>query len=121
MVVASEDTLPAEVWDIRLGPIFWEKFLETYPDELFEEDKKIIQNYLFSRFSMLSADEFMTLAKLILSGSPKGKQTIQRMVNEITSELKEQELEQSLGGGDEDDEDDDDLDDFLGGLGITRS
>jgi hypothetical protein len=43
------------------------------------------------------------------------------MVNEITSELKEQELEQSLGGGDEDDEDDDDLDDFLGGLGITRS
>jgi hypothetical protein len=121
MVVASEDTLPAEIWDIRLGPIFWEKFLASYPDELFEEDKKIIQNYLFSRFSMLSTDEFMTLAKSILSDSPKGKQVIQRMVNEITSELKEQELEQSLGGGDEDDEDDDDLDDFLGGLGITRS
>jgi hypothetical protein len=121
MVVAAEDTLPAEVWDIRLGPIFWEKFLASYPDELFEEDKKIIQNYLFSRFSMLSTDEFMTLAKSILSGSQKGKQAIQRMVDEITSELKEQELEQSLGGEDEDEEDDDGLDDFLGGLGITRS
>ena len=57
MVIASEDTLPAEIWDIRLGPIFWEKFLETYPDEVFEEDKKHIQNYLFSRFSMISASE----------------------------------------------------------------
>ena len=26
MVMNSEDTLTAEVWDLRLGPVIWEKF-----------------------------------------------------------------------------------------------
>jgi len=117
MVIASEDTLPAEVWDIRLGPIFWEKFLEAFPDKLFEDDHKIIRNYLFSRFSMITTDEFFTLAKSILSGNPKGKQALDRMVEDIIKELKDQDYRDTMG--DEDDEnDDDDLGDFLGGLGI---
>lgn len=120
MVMGAEDTVPAEVWDIRLGPIFWEKFLDAYPEELFEDDKVEIQNYLFSRFSRLSASEFMNVAKMILANKPEGKKYIQDMVNEIVSELKEQEFEQAMGGN-EDDEDDDDLDDFLKGLGIHTS
>jgi hypothetical protein len=120
MVTAAEDTLPAEIWDIRLGPIFWEKFLNAYPDKLFDDDHKIIRNYLFSRFSMLSTEEFFTLSKAILSGNPKGAQALDRMVNEIIEELRQQEYEQSMGDEDEEDEDDDDLDDFLSGLGIKR-
>lgn len=116
MVVKSEDTLPAEVWDVRLGPIFWEKFLEAYPNELFDDDKTIIQNYLFSRFSMIDAREFMDVAKMILSGSNSGKKYLQDMVNEIIQELKDQEYQQAMSGEDEDE--DDDLDDFLSGLGI---
>jgi len=123
MVKGSEDTLPAEIWDLRLGPIFWEKFLSAFPDKLFEEDHKMIQNYLISRFSMISAEEFLDLSKKILSGNPEGKKYIQGMVNDIVDSLKEDDYNQAMGdenGDDEDEDDDDGMDDFLGGLGISR-
>jgi hypothetical protein len=104
MILKAEDTLPAEVWDSRLGPIFWEKFLATYPMELFDEDMKQIQHYLFMRFSALSADEFMRVAKLILKGDPKGNKFIQDMVNEIVRELKDQEYKDAMGYEDEEDD-----------------
>ena len=104
MILNAEDTLPAEIWDSRLGPVFWEKFMATYPMELFDEDKKHIQHYLFMRFSALSAEEFMRVAKMILSGDPKGQQYIQRMVDDIVRELKEQEYRDAMGD-EEDDED----------------
>jgi hypothetical protein len=106
MILNAEDTLPSEIWDSRLGPIFWEKFMASYPMELFDEDKKHIQHYLFMRFSALNAEEFMRVAKMILSGDPKGQQFIQRMVDGIIKELKNQEYRDAMG--DEDDEDDDD-------------
>ena len=107
MILNAEDTLPSEIWDSRLGPVFWEKFMASYPMELFDEDKKHIQHYLFMRFSSLNAEEFMRVAKMILSGDPKGQQFIQRMVDDIIKELKNQEYRDAMG--DEDDEDDDDL------------
>jgi hypothetical protein len=107
MILNAEDTLPSEIWDSRLGPIFWEKFMASYPMELFDEDKKHIQHYLFMRFSALNAEEFMRVAKMILSGDPKGQQFIQRMVDGIIKELKNQEYRDAMG--DENDEDDDDL------------
>jgi hypothetical protein len=121
MVMKAEDTLPAEIWDSRLGPIFWEKFMAAYPMELFEDDMKHIQHYLFMRFSKLNAEEFFRVAKLILSGNPQGNQFIQRMVDEIVKELNEYEAEQAYSSDDDDDLGDDDLDDLLGGLGISRT
>jgi len=109
MVMGAEDTLPAEIWDSRLGPIFWEKFQDAYPDEIFEEDKRHIQHYLFVRFSRLSAEEFMRVAKMILQGNPQGKDFIQRMVNEIVTDLKKQEFDDNSSDYDEDDLDDIDL------------
>jgi len=102
MVLSAEDSLPSEIWDSRLGPIFWEKFVSTYPIELFEDDMKHIQHYLFMRFSALSAEEFMTLAKKILKGDPEGQRIIQRMVDEIVKELKEQDYKDAMGDEDED-------------------
>lgn len=116
MILSSEDTLPAEVWDSRLGPIFWEKFVSTYPMELFDDDMKHIQHYLFMRFSALSAQEFMRVAKLILSGDPRGNKFIQGMVDDIVRELKDQEYKQSMGYDDEDDDDLDNID--LSDLGL---
>jgi len=107
MILNVEDTLPSEIWDSRLGPVFWEKFMASYPMELFDEDKKHIQHYLFMRFSALNAEEFMRVAKMILSGDPKGQQFIQRMVDDIIKELKNQEYRDAMG--DEDDDDGDDL------------
>jgi hypothetical protein len=104
MILNTEDTLPSEVWDSRLGPIFWEKFVATYPMELFDEDMKHIQHYLFMRFSALSAKEFMRVAKMILSGDPKGNKFIQDMVNDIVRELKDQEYKDAMGYEDDDDD-----------------
>jgi hypothetical protein len=104
MVIASEDTVPAEIWDLRLGPIFWQKFTESYPDELFEEDKKYIQHYLFQRFSSLDPKKFFKLTRFILSGDPKGKQVLQIMVDEIIEELKQQDRDSMFDNGDDEDE-----------------
>jgi hypothetical protein len=115
MVLSAEDSLPSEIWDSRLGPIFWEKFVSTYPMELFDDDMKHIQHYLFMRFSSLSAEEFMRVAKMILSGDPKGQQFIQRMVDDIVKELKEKNYKDAMGD-EEDDEDYGDVD--LSDLGL---
>jgi hypothetical protein len=128
MIMGSTDTLANEVWDLRLGPVLWEKFLTAYPERLFEEDKKFIQSYLFARFSALSADEFFKLAKMILRGDAKATSILDRMVTEIVNHLNEvhdDDDEDSFDYGDEDDDIDpddlSDLDDFLGSLGIDRS
>ena len=57
------------------------------------------------RFSSLNAEEFMRVAKMILSGDAKGEQYIQRMVDDIVKELKEQEYKDAMGYDDDEDED----------------
>ena len=126
MVMGSTDTLANEIWDLRLGPVLWEKFTNAYPEKLFDEDKRWIQNYLFARFSALSAEEFFKLSKAILRGDAKATQVLNRMVTEIVDHLKEvndvDDFSSDTDGDDFDDDDDlDGLDDFLGSLGIDRS
>lgn len=119
MVMSQTDTLPYEVWDLRLGPVIWDKFKSSYPDKLYEDDMREIQNYLFSRFSALSTDEFFEVAKLIISGAPEGKQIVEKMVDEIISELKQQDYDDAMSQYRDDDDDDVDLDDLFGDLGIS--
>ena len=103
MVMAAEDTVPAEAWDLKLGPVFWELLQRSYPlDILSDEDKKHIQLYLFSKISAMPAREFFDLFKEVLEEKPSGKQKIQRMVDELVRELEED---------DEDDEDFEEEDD----------
>jgi len=106
MIMGAEDTLPAEIWDMRLGPIFWEKFQASYPLELFDEDKRHIQHYLFMRFSKLPAEDFFKFAKSVLNGDPSANKAVQRMVDEIVSDLKKQEYEDEASKWDDDDLDD---------------
>jgi hypothetical protein len=111
MVMGMEDTLPSEIWDSRLGPVFWEKFQEAYPLELFEDDMKHIQHHLFFRFSKLDAEQFFRVSKAILSGNSEGMAFIQRLVDEIVSDLKKQEYEDTIKQyGSDDDDDVDDID-----------
>ena len=129
MVMASTDTLANEVWDLRLGPVIWEKFLTAYPERLFDEDKKFIQSYLFARFSALSSEEFFNLAKMILRGDAKATSILDKMVTEIVNHLNEVHSDDDEDSSDYDTDDDgedgpddlSDLDDFLGSLGIDRS
>lgn len=123
MVMGVTDNLPSEIWDLRLGPVIWEKFVEAYPDRLFSEDARHIQNYLFSRFSQLDTKEFFKVTQLILKGSPMGNQIIERMVDEIQEHLRNEDWEEeeyNMEVGDDDNDENDGLDDFLGSLGIER-
>ena len=118
MVVGAEDTLPAEIWDSRLGPIFWEKFRESWPDKLYEEDQRHLQQYLFMKLSQLEAKDFIVLARAILADKPEAKEVINRMVSEIVEILKKHEYESKMSDDDDDgdnygnNDDDDDFDDF---------
>jgi hypothetical protein len=119
MVIGQTDTLPYEIWDLRLGPVIWKKFTEAYPEKLYEDDMREIQNYLFSRFSALSTDEFFEVARMILSGSAQGKKVVEKMVNDIISELKQQEYDDNMSQYGNDDDDDFDIDDIdLSDLGL---
>tara|TARA_R100000664_G_C2759734_1_gene149793 strand:+ start:1929 stop:3278 length:1350 start_codon:yes stop_codon:yes gene_type:complete len=94
MVMDSEDTLTAEVWDLRLGPVIWEKFREAYPFELMQDDKVEIQNYLFSEFARMDAKEMFRLTKDILSNSDTGKEELKRIVKEIIQEMQKEDYEE---------------------------
>jgi len=97
-VLGAEDTLPAEVWDLRLGPVIWEKFRDAYPQELLtNDDNKLIQHYLYFRIISLEAQEFLDLAKKMLSGSDEGKVLVKKLVDEIVQQLKEEDYEEALG------------------------
>jgi hypothetical protein len=110
MVMGAEDTVPAEAWDLKLGPVFWELLQKSYPIEILtEDDMKHIQHYLFMRLSAMPAEEFFQLFKEVLEEKQSGKDKIQRMVNEIVRELEE---------NDEDEEEDEEDDDILSKLGF---
>lgn len=121
MVMNKTDTLPSEIWDLRLGPIIWEKFRSSYPDRLNQEDMTHIQNYLFSRFSQLDAEEFFRVSKEIMRGSAMGKSILGNMVDQIVQDLQNEDYEEDQYNREKDDDDDDGLGGFLGSLGITFS
>lgn len=128
MVMGVTDTLPMEIWDLRFGPYIWEKLLATYPDRLYEDDLKHIQNYLFSRISKLSTKDFAKLMNMVVKGDPRAKQVIERMVQEIEESLRNEDWEEDEYNREMDNfKDDDDegdrgeFDDFLRSLGISPS
>ena len=120
MIMNKTDTLPAEIWDLRLGPVIWEKFRSAYPDKLADEELKHIQNYLFSRFSALNTEEFFKVSREILKGSNLGKEIISKMVEQIIEDLKTEDYEEDQYNREFGDEDDG-LGGFLGSLGIGLS
>ena len=110
MIMGAEDTVPAEAWDLKLGPVFWELLQKSYPIEILtEDDMKHIQHYLFMRLSAMPAEEFFQLFKEVLEEKQSGKDKIQRMVNEIVRELEE---------NDDEEEDEEEDDDILSQLGL---
>ena len=97
-VIGSEDTLPAEVWDLRLGPVIWEKFMESYPVELLDsDDYGRIKNYLYYNIVSLEPEPFIGLAKEILSGSQRGKEMVSKIVSDIKKQLKDEDYQDASG------------------------
>lgn len=119
MVMNSTDTLPSEIWDLRLGPVIWEKFRESYPQKIMSDELKHIQNYLFSRFSSLDNEEFFKVSREILKGSNLGKEIINNMVDQIISDLQNEDYEEDEYEREYGNDDDDGFSNFLGSLGIS--
>lgn len=108
-IIQSEDTLAKEAWDLRLGPIIWERFRSSYPAKLYDDDKRRIQAYLINEFVKIPADEFLKLSKEILSGSNSGKRKIQEIIEGIMETLRQEdydELEYNQSLQNQPDEDD---------------
>jgi hypothetical protein len=123
MVMGAADTLPAETWDLRFGPYLWEKLRSSYPERIYQDDLKHIQNYLFARFAALDTKEFNELAKMVMSDNPRGKQIIERMVQDIERHLANEDWEEEQynneWGDEENEQPDVNLKDLLGDMGIS--
>ena len=97
-VMDETDNISGEIWDLRLGPVIWEKFTESYPESLLDnEDMGRIKNYLYYNIVSMEAKPFLDLAKQILSGSQKGKDIVEKIVNDIIQQLKDEDWEDASG------------------------
>ena len=88
MVLGAEDTLPGEIWDSLLGPAVWTRFQNALPTDLFDDDKRHIQLYLFHRFGKLSAEDMKKLTDAILRGDKQAQNMINRMIEEVKEYLR---------------------------------
>ena len=57
----------------------------------------IIKNYLYFNIISMDAEPFLALAKEILSGSQKGKDQVEKIVNDIIQQLKDEDYEDVSG------------------------
>ena len=121
MVMNVTDTLPAEIWDLRLGPVIWEKFRAAYPEELYDDDMRHVQNYLFSRFAALPTKDFFKVSREILKGTDLGRNILKNMVTQIVTDLKREDYEEDQYNREMEDNPIDGFNDFLGSLGINLS
>tara|TARA_R110000803_G_scaffold60710_2_gene120143 strand:+ start:18093 stop:20726 length:2634 start_codon:yes stop_codon:yes gene_type:complete len=92
-VMDKADFLEDEMWDLRLGPGIWERFLDSIGENDFE-----IKNHLYSEVIQMPASEFLSFMKEIQSGSDKGKQMMVDLANRIKDEIKQDEYDEVSGG-----------------------
>jgi hypothetical protein len=106
-VIDKADFLEAEVWDMRLGPGIWEKFINAIEGDAYD-----IKHYLYYEVAQMPAGEFHEFMRELLSGSNKGKQMLTDLANDVQKDIKEKEAQKSLDQFSDDDDDDIDLDDI---------
>jgi hypothetical protein len=109
-VINKADTLDSEMWDMRLGPVIWEKFIDAIEGDAYD-----IKHYLYYEVAQMPAEEFHTFMRELLAGSQKGKQMLVDLANEVQKDIKQREADKAIddaGKWDGDDDDDIDLDDI---------
>ncbi len=108
-VISRADTIPGEIWGMRLGPGMWEKFLECIDDEDYK-----IKHWLFQQLTQLEAPKFHSFMKEILSSTHECKKVIDKL-RELHQQVEDDSLEDIITG--DEDNFDDGLDDLLGDVG----
>jgi len=100
-VMDKADFLKGEVWDMRLGPGIWEKFIDAIEGDAYD-----IKHYLYYEIAQMPVDEFHDFMRELLSGSQRGKQMLADLANDVQRDIRERESQKALGdyGDDEDDD-----------------
>jgi hypothetical protein len=90
-VIGKSDYLAAETWDMRLGPAIWEKFTECIDAEDFG-----LKHHVYSELATLPVNEFNTMMREIMAGTKNGKAKIKNILDEVKSDLQQEEFNQSM-------------------------
>lgn len=82
IVIGKSDFLKAEPWDMKIGPILWDLFSNTFNDINYEE-----LPYLLKRVSVISIDNFNYLMKEIFAKTKKGKKIMAKISNNSKKDI----------------------------------
>jgi hypothetical protein len=92
-----EDVLDYEIWDLRLGPAIWNKFIAANPGHVTDPDQQIeLQSFVQTYIYKLPPKKFLSLMKEILSGSQRGKDIVSTLVRGIEKMLADQDYEDEM-------------------------
>lgn len=90
-VMAKADFLAAEPWDMRMGPILWERFEEAMQ----ESDTKMVPN-IFVEIVSLPINEFNNLMKEIFAKTSKSKKVFELIKSEIEEHIEYSEFQDRM-------------------------
>ena len=99
-VMDKTDFLEDEMWDLRLGPGLWERFIDAIGADDFD-----VKNHLYTEIIQMPAKEFIDFMKEIQSGSEKGKQMMVDLAKRIKSEIQQDDYEDATGEYEEEETD----------------
>jgi hypothetical protein len=99
-ILSKADFLEAENWDLMLGPGFWARFLDAI-----DENEMDIKSELYKKIVQMPAKQFNSFMKEVLKKSPRGKQMMVDLANEIKEAIASEEYENAMGSYEEPDED----------------
>lgn len=81
-VIKKADFLKADLWDMRLGPILWDYFMNSYNDH----NSKIIPNIL-EVIVNLPCKDFFKLMREIFGKTKKSKKIMQLILNKVKYDI----------------------------------
>jgi len=108
-VMDKTDFLEDEMWDLRLGPGLWERFVDSIDADDFD-----VKNHLYTEIIQMPAKEFLDFMKEIQSGSPEGKYKMVNLAKKIKSEIQKDEYEDATGEYEEEGQPQSDIPGFEG-------
>jgi hypothetical protein len=124
-VQGQTDILSNEPMQLRIGPEIVEKLRFALPDKMYDQENKGLINWFHILLYQIPAQEFLEIiGNAISEDSSKVKiatskfEEIMKEAIQMKEEFENYKEEENIDSDDEND--DDGLDDFLGGLGITR-
>jgi hypothetical protein len=87
-VMERADFQDAELWDMRLGPAIWERFLKCFPAEEY-----FLKHHVYAELVSLPADEFHDCFREILMCSKKGKAIIAKLIGDVKEDMRNDEFD----------------------------